>query len=437
MVDTQDRGPRADTEVNETTTDSGPARDGAPMAEQDASGALVEILPGLMVAYGGIDPKTLDGAEVLDVDVTAVPDLTDAAAGALTGANLVAQGAQTALSARGLVRLAPETLQALKTAHPVVSGGWNLGTLAGGGGRFAQSVRWLPATSAQAVTILAGTGPAVALAAISLQASALATTAKRIESKIDELRAELAERDLDRLRALLHKVHEVYDEVSQCGLENGKTRQRIEALAEDRDLDEMYGRFLRKAGEHQAENMLSATALIDARGRIVSDLSALIAVWQARDLVGIMSIVALLAEGPEEKLLRHRAQKLQRDLHGREAEVTAAVSAVRSRAHLLLIKEENPGRAGEMKKRVEDAVSDVLSKVPVRRKQTPGAPTLRDAVGMIDKAIDSFDDARLAAPEPLTPCDPGRRHRRDGEPAQGAAVAAGGGRGAPRPGGCR
>lgn len=40
-------------------------------------------------------PKTLGAevpdVEVPDVDVKAVPDLTDAAAGALTGANLVAQ----------------------------------------------------------------------------------------------------------------------------------------------------------------------------------------------------------------------------------------------------------------------------------------------------------------------------------------------------------
>lgn len=400
-MDTQDREPRADTDVNETMTDSGPARDGAPMAEQDASGTLVEILPGLMVAYGGIDPKTLDGAEVLDVDIMAVPGLTDAAAGALTGANLVAQGAQSALSARGLVRLAPETMRALRTAQPVVSGGWNLGTLAGGGGRFVQSVRWLPATSAQAVTILAGMGPAVALAAISAQAFALANTAKRIENKLDALRAEQEQRDLDKLRALLFRVHEVYDEVLQCGLENGNTRRSIEALAENRDLDEMYRRFLRKTRAYPTKNMQNATELIDARGGIASDLSALIAVWQARDLVGIMSIGALLAEGPEENLLNHRAQKLQRDLHRREAEVTNAVSSIHSRAHLLMIEEENPGLVNGAMKQFEGAVKWGVQRLPFGG--ASNTPTLGDAVGMIDDAVDAFDDARLAAPEVPAP----------------------------------
>lgn len=154
--------------MNETTTNSGSAgHDGALVAESEPTGALVEVLPGVLAAYGGIDLEALDGAEVLDVDAARVPDLTGLIAGSLTGVNLVAQGAQSALRARGLVRLAPETLQALRTAHPVVSDGWNLGTLASGKGLFAQSVRWLPATSAQAVTVLAGLGPAVALAAIS------------------------------------------------------------------------------------------------------------------------------------------------------------------------------------------------------------------------------------------------------------------------------
>ena len=147
--------------MNATTTNSGSAgHDGALVAESEPTGALVEVLPGVLAAYGGINLEALDGAEVLDVDAARVPDLTGLIAGSLTGVNLVAQGAQSALRARGLVRLAPETLQALRTtARPVVSGGWNLGTLASEGGRFAQSVRWLPATSAQAVTVLAGLGP--------------------------------------------------------------------------------------------------------------------------------------------------------------------------------------------------------------------------------------------------------------------------------------
>lgn len=392
-------------DTNEATTDSGRAEhDGDLMAEPEPAGggALVEILPGLLIAYGEIDLRAFDGAQVLDVDVTASPDLTGVAAGALTGANLVAQGVQSALSARGLVRLAPETLQALKAARPVASGGWYLGTLTSEAGRFAQSVRWLPATSAQAVTVLAGLGPAVALAAISAQASALASTVGRIESKIDALRAEMEARDLDKLRALLSRVEEVRDEVSQFGFQSVAARRRIDALAENRDLDEMYGRFLRRAGELPDKSMQSATALIGARGRVASDLGALIAVWQARDLVGVMSIGALIAEDEEENLRRHRVQSLQSDLARRHQEVTKVVSSVRLQAHLLLIQEENPGRVKEASKRVEGAMKGVAQRIPIVQGASD-APTLGDVVGMIDKVTGSDQNVLLAVPEPLTP----------------------------------
>lgn len=258
--------------MNETTTNSGSAgHDGALVAESEPTGALVEVLPGVLAAYGGIDLEALDGAEVLDVDAARVPDLTGLIAGSLTGVNLVAQGAQSALRARGLVRLAPETLQALRTtARPVVSGGWNLGTLASGGGRFKQSVRWLPATSAQAVTVLAGLGPAVAVVAISAQASALASTAARIESKIDALRADLMER--------LRDVCNTYEESLKCGFDSAKTRKRIDALVNRDDPGKMYQRYLNEVQKHQERSAQSAAALIDARGRIASDLGALVAV---------------------------------------------------------------------------------------------------------------------------------------------------------------
>lgn len=400
-MDTQGREPRADTVVNETMTDSGPARDGAPMAEQDASGTLVEILPGLMVAYGGIDPKTLDGAEALDVDVTAVPNLTDAAAGALTGANLVAQGAQSALSARGLVRLAPETMRALRTAQPVVSGGWNLGTLAGGGGRFVQSVRWLPATSAQAVTILAGMGPAVALAAISAQASALANTAKRIENKLDALRAELEQRDRSDLTELLREVRATYQEIHRCGVDDAETRSRIDTLVGRGDLGNTYQRYLDKVRDHEERSAQSAAVLLEARGRILSDIGALIAMWRACDLIGVLRIGSLAAAGTKEEVLRSRAQEMKDDVVRRHSEVTTAVSAVRSRAHRLLIEEENPGLVNGAMKQFEGAVKWGVQRLPFGG--ASNTPTLRDAVGMIDDAVDAFDDARLAAPEVPAP----------------------------------
>ncbi|WP_159813753.1 hypothetical protein [Actinomyces sp. zg328] len=389
-------------DANETTTDSGRAEDDATQAPGvEASGALVEVLPGLMVAYGGIDLKAL-GAEVLDVDITAAPDLSDKVAGALAGANLVAQGAQATLSARGLVRLAPETLQALRAAHPVVADGWNLGTLVGKGGRFTQSVRWLPATSAQAATVLAGLGPALVLAAISAQASALASTADRIESKVDAILAKLERRDRSDLKALLRDARPIFEEICKSGFEHAETRSRIETFVGRGDLGKMYERYLDNACEHVEKSVRSGADLRKTSGRIASDVRALIAVWRACDIIGILSIGSLAKAGAEkEKLLLSRAEEINSAVDQRHGEVTAAVSSLRSRAHLLLIEEENPGRVGEAKKRVGGTAKKVAQRLPFL--ETDSAPTLRDAVGTIDKAIDSFDDARLAAPGELIP----------------------------------
>lgn len=124
-----------------TTNDGGSAKgDSTASMTEPVSGApgdLVEILPGLVAVYGEVDPEDLDGVQVLDVDVAGVSRLADHASEAVSGVNLLVQGAYSVVNARGLVRLAPETIQALRTSQPVARGGWNLGTLVSGGGRFA------------------------------------------------------------------------------------------------------------------------------------------------------------------------------------------------------------------------------------------------------------------------------------------------------------
>ena len=100
---------------------------------------------------------------------------------ALGVGNVAAQGAQGAITAQGLVRLAPETLQALRTAQPMTSGGWNLGSLVTSKGKIAGSVRWAPATGVQSVTMLAALGPAAALLALQVQ---LASISRRIDENI-------------------------------------------------------------------------------------------------------------------------------------------------------------------------------------------------------------------------------------------------------------
>src|SRR5699024_7137339 len=91
------------------------------------------------------------------------------------------------------IRLAPESLKALKTAEPIIKDGWNLGVLRADG-KFAHQIRWLPADTANATQALATVGPAVALVAIQQQLGEIASLIERnialSSSILESIRAE-------------------------------------------------------------------------------------------------------------------------------------------------------------------------------------------------------------------------------------------------------
>lgn len=114
----------------------------------------------------------LHGLDLLPTAMFSVTDsatLGEAIAQSIGGLNAAAQMAETVGEARGLVRLAPETLKALREgAQPLMKDGWNLGTLTQEGSITSQ-VRWLPADSAGATRLLAALGPVATLVAIQWQ----------------------------------------------------------------------------------------------------------------------------------------------------------------------------------------------------------------------------------------------------------------------------
>lgn len=153
-----------------------------PNDNENPSMSLVEIEPGIAVLFADQPPSELDLLPFQMLSSQARLTLTDKLAMAAGVGNPAAQGAQGAITAQGLVRLAPETLQALKVAQPMTSGGWNLGSLISSNGKIAASVRWAPATGAQSATMLAALGPAAALLALQIQ---LASISRRIDENIE------------------------------------------------------------------------------------------------------------------------------------------------------------------------------------------------------------------------------------------------------------
>ena len=130
-----------------------------PTGEPDVYIVLGEELPGyctdhsLLLSDG--DLKQLEAAVARSLGVL----------------NLAAQAVNGWVQTKGLVRIAPESMGALKAgATPLTKDGWFLGTLVREG-KFVHQVRWLPAGSAGTVGVLAGIGPALALMAMQWQLS--------------------------------------------------------------------------------------------------------------------------------------------------------------------------------------------------------------------------------------------------------------------------
>lgn len=143
----------------------------------DPSTALVQIADDLAVFFGDAVPTGLELIPFTLVDEATRASLSNTIADAAGFGNAVAQGVNGLMQAHGLVRLAPQTLEQLKTAAPLVKDGWNLGTLATEG-RFVAQVRWLPAGGATAASVVASMGPALTLMAIQFQLNQIAELAK-------------------------------------------------------------------------------------------------------------------------------------------------------------------------------------------------------------------------------------------------------------------
>lgn len=141
--------------------------------EDDRSDIVVEVEPGLALVFGGSTYEEL--GEIIPLGLLggqSMNELTSAVSKSVGYGNLATQIANGTIPPPGLVRLAPETLEALKTAVPATKDGWNIGVLVKDG-KFAHSVRWLPASSAGVLSVIAAAGPAVAMIAIQTQLAAI------------------------------------------------------------------------------------------------------------------------------------------------------------------------------------------------------------------------------------------------------------------------
>lgn len=156
--------------------DTSPADD----AEGSSDLVLVEVEPGTAIAFGSGDLSRLGMSPMPPLYGAQRDNLISAATQAASLLNVGGQGAAGLLEARGLVKLAPETLSHLRSgAQTLPMEGWFGGTLRGADGKWSHSVRWAPAGSAGAIRVAASLGSAVAAMGLQMQLSQIAKVGQR------------------------------------------------------------------------------------------------------------------------------------------------------------------------------------------------------------------------------------------------------------------
>lgn len=309
------------TDPDDGTTPTDDAVDTSGSTAEETTPALVEIQPGLAVLYGDRVPEGLELIPFTLVDVRAQQSLTNAIAGITNFGNVAAQGIDGLMKAQGMVRLAPQTLKQLETAKPLVSGGWNLGTLASEG-KFVAQVRWLPATSATAASVAASVGPGLALLAIQLQLSEISELAKHnieLTSRVLEVVQQ------DQWAAVMGHHRTVAKEI-----ENAKHVGRVtdaiwnNVRGHQTELDTQWDLFQRKLDRHVAAlrakrgHKERRQYLVDHGEAVLADVHALLLAqssWFMYQALRAGHLLTTADSKPEDKALLERLVEDARQLH--------------------------------------------------------------------------------------------------------------------------
>ena len=339
--------------------------------------ALVEIAPGFGALFG---PSVPDGFEMLKSPIMperATREITFAMSNLIGVANLGSQIFMAQANLQGLVQLAPETLQALETAHPVMSGGFNLGTLVDPSGKFAHSVRWMPVKDVQAMGGLSSVGPALQMLAIQAQLaemkSLMQDNVQLTQAVLKEIRnerwasASALRETLGRALEEAQAIGEVTDGVWQnvAGLEDDLTRER---KRDRRAVDDHINMLATRKSHVDREKFLAEHG--DA---ILADLLSLVAVQQAWFIYqGLRA--GHLYEGSEttpanDALISHIVDKAQAGWKQSTSDVYELTSSLHQQFSLFAEFSGNRvipvGRAHSARRKVSEASREFLKRLDV------------------------------------------------------------------------
>ncbi|PHP52991.1 hypothetical protein [Actinomyces ruminis] len=381
---------------------------GAEASAPDAAAelTLLEAAPGVAVLLAETVP---DGWEIepFGLGERTNAEITDAVSNAVGALNLVAQGAQGLVSVQGLVRLAPETMQNLRTMKTIVKDGYNLGVLTRGG-KFAAQVRWVPATGVQAATVAASAGPAFALMAVSAQLSSLS---KRVDQNLELTRdvlQTLLQDHWNNLSGMYDAVVGAIDEARAIGAVTPRIFGRVahleaELRAEYKHFDGRLQRHLKALGGSAAERR---DYLRDHAQEVAADVQGLVMSANAHygyQLLGAAEVAADSQRSEQDdQLLRHRAERIPVERAETMARIAQVLGRLDAYCHLTALLEGRGVDLGRAGVRIGDLAGQVSGRVPALRRAQRGATT-EQIVAAMTQYVAELCVGAYAAPAPLEP----------------------------------
>lgn len=283
--------------------------------------SLMEIEPGTAVLFGDEPCPGLDLQPFELLDSRTRQQLSDSLAVASGLGNLGVQAASGAVQPQGLVQLAPETLQALKTAQPMTSGGWNLGSLTGANGEIAAQVRWAPVAGPQAASVMAALGPAAALLGLQMQ---LASVSRRVDENL-AVTQEILEKVHEDQWATMDSLFKATTRAVQEAQAAGAVTDHIFAPLETKTSDlvkqrDLFTRFVQQHVRGLAPESKDPRAYIQQNmDRIEADLRGMLmaeASWHRAQVLRAGRIARDVADSPENERLLAEVVATTRREHG-------------------------------------------------------------------------------------------------------------------------
>jgi len=294
---------------------------------RDVGSALIELEPGLALIFGEADIPGVEMVPFQFADRKTRENLADLAVHAVGASNVAAQGGLAAMEFGGIIRLAPESLKALKTAEPIIKDGWNLGVLRADG-KFAHQIRWLPADTANATQALATVGPAVALVAIQQQLGEIASLIERnialSSSILESIRAEQWARIIGVQRTLKNEL----DNARHIGDVTDSVWENVRGIEHEvESLVELFNGNVQRTQKKltAAENMKERRdVLLDHGEAIVGDVQGLInarASWYMCTALRAGNLSLRAHDDPKaaslmNKLISEGRERYERELRG-------------------------------------------------------------------------------------------------------------------------